>query len=98
MISRRRDSVNPEEEIRGGALRSAASHLLLSGDLDCQVRVLAGDVNGDGVVNNTDLTLSQSKCYLPMTPEQATFDVTLDGVLNLNDYTLVKVNLNRTVP
>ena len=62
----------------------------LAGDTDCLVRALAGDTNGDGYTNLTDMAQVKSKDGQPAFPDNIRFDVNLDGSVNLTDMALVK--------
>ena len=62
----------------------------MAGDADCLVRGLAGDTNGDGFANLTDMAQVKSKDGQPVVPDNIRFDVNLDGAINLTDMALVK--------
>jgi fibronectin type 3 domain-containing protein len=63
---------------------------VIAGSSDIPFRVLAGDVNGDGVVDNNDLTLeSGSISNAAATPANAAFDINGDGQLNSADVALL---------
>jgi len=57
----------------------------VGGDFHFRTNVLAGDVNGDGVVNFTGdlLPTSEQNTLIPTTLGQSYFDITADGVVNL---------------
>jgi hypothetical protein len=61
----------------------------LIGDIDCAVRSLAGDVNGDGEVTLADLAVI--KANISEDPSvNPRLDLTLDGFINLVDMALAK--------
>jgi len=63
----------------------------LTGDADCLVRVLAGDVNGDGNANLIDMSAVKGKNGSnPADPAAAKFDLNVDGAINLIDMSLSK--------
>jgi hypothetical protein len=64
--------------------------LLLSGDTDCRVRGLVGDVNNDEKTNLIDMAYTKSKNGQPVLPGNIPFDVNTDGNVNLIDMALVK--------
>ncbi len=72
--------------------------LLVGGDTTCQVRTLAGDVNGSGRVNTTDLGLLAAHLREPLTAATAVYDLNLDGVINLIDLAIAKSRLAREAP
>ena len=61
----------------------------LTGDPDCLVRGLIGDVNGDQSTNNTDKSWIASLNGHPVLPGNVRFDLNLDGSINNTDKSLV---------
>ena len=61
----------------------------LTGDTDCLVRGLIGDVNGDSSTNNTDKSWVASLNGHPVLPDNIRFDLNLDGSVNNTDKSLV---------
>lgn len=59
--------------------------------------VLPGDVNDDGVVTSADRMLLQQQITLALV-YQAIYDIDGNGVINLNDRTLVNSRLNSKLP
>jgi hypothetical protein len=51
------------------------------------------DVNGDGVVNNTDLTLIRAKFGQPVTGANVVYDANGDGVINVSDLRYCQLRL-----
>lgn len=64
----------------------------LSGDFDCMIRSLVGDVNGDGIVNEDDTMLLQQLYGQPVDPNNAQCDLNLDGFINPNDLIILLDN------
>ncbi|WP_165420392.1 malectin domain-containing carbohydrate-binding protein [Edaphobacter modestus] len=63
---------------------------VVPGTADIAFRVLEGDVNSDGVIDNNDLTLESSIVTgAAVLPSNAPFDINGDGVLNQADVTLL---------
>ncbi|QHN05001.1 hypothetical protein FTO74_17780 [Granulicella sp. WH15] len=63
---------------------------VVQGTADIAFRVLEGDVNNDGVVDNNDLTLeSSSVTNAAVLPGNAAFDINGDGMLNAADVALL---------
>lgn len=61
------------------------------------VAVLSGDVNGDRVVDDTDADLIRDHLYVPVTQQNFRCDLTLDGLINVADLNVVKLNLGASV-
>jgi hypothetical protein len=57
---------------------------------------LVCDVNNDGVVNNTDLTLIRAKFGQPATGANAPYDANHDGVINVADLRYCQLRLTPT--
>jgi hypothetical protein len=69
----------------------------LNGGTDASqlVRVLWGDVNDDGVVNSSDLTLTNNS---RVQPYNAIYDLSGDGAVDATDVTICRSRLNTTNP
>ena len=61
----------------------------LTGDADCIIRSLAGDVTGDGQVSLADVALARTK-FGEVAGIEPRCDVTLDGHISLADLTFIK--------
>lgn len=57
----------------------------VAGDSDVSVRTLAGDVNGNGVVNELDYLLIRRALFRPVTGENFLADLDLDGTVDAFD-------------
>ena len=62
----------------------------LTGDTDCQLRRLAGDVNGDGNTNLIDMAFVKSQNGSPAAGDDVRFDLNCDGNINLIDMAMAK--------
>jgi fibronectin type 3 domain-containing protein len=63
---------------------------VVAGSADIAFRVLAGDVNSDGIVDNNDVTIESSAITnAAVTPANAAFDINGDGQLNNADVTIL---------
>jgi len=74
---------------------------VVAGTADIAFHVFAGDVNGDGVVDNNDLSLeSTSITNASVLPGNASFDINGDGLLNSADVALLSAQTpgGQTVP
>jgi hypothetical protein len=56
------------------------------------MRVLAGDVNGDGSVNSADATIARNDSGQPLSSANFRADVNVDGSINSADATVVRNN------
>lgn len=70
-------------------ISGAVTGLAAGEDTDCVVQVLAGDVNGDGVVSTTDMAFIKSKVGASIEGNER-FDVTCDGNLSTTDMAYIK--------
>ncbi len=61
----------------------------LTGDTDCMIRSLVGDVDGDGQVSMADVRLIQSYVGQPASAHPS-FDLDLDGAINAADASYAK--------
>ncbi len=71
-------------------LRDAATNA--SGNYTFEVGVLLGDINGDGVVNSTDITIAKLDSGETVNANNFTADINGDGVINSTDITLAKLS------
>ncbi|ADV83069.1 Fibronectin type III domain protein [Terriglobus saanensis SP1PR4] len=63
---------------------------VVPGTADITFQVLAGDVNGDGVVDNNDVSLENASITnASVLPTNAAFDINGDGLLNSADVSLL---------
>ncbi len=69
----------------------------LQGNASVHIRVLAGDVNGDGSVNVLDLVQIRNQLNQPATGANFRADVTADGLINVLDLVQVRNRLNTSV-
>ena len=86
------DSSNYGLTVRSGSFKACYSgDKAMTDPYICKVRT--GDVNGDGKVNATDVTMARQyyRGVLTLTPEQiARIDVKPDGKINATDITLLR--------
>ena len=83
-------------------LAAAVDHTInIMGTTSWNFSVLPGDFDGDGIVGTADLTgvHSQMPQYLGALQTPSVWaDINGDGVVDVNDYNLVKKNLNTKLP
>jgi hypothetical protein len=91
------DSANYGLTVKSGSFKACYSgDKAMTDPYACKVRtgdVMKGDVNGDGKVNATDVTMARQyyRGVLTLTPEQiARIDVKPDGKINATDITLLR--------
>lgn len=91
------DSSNYGLTVKSGSFKACYSgDKAMTDPYACKVRtgdVMKGDVNGDGKVNATDVTMARQyyRGVLTLTPEQiARIDVKPDGKINATDITLLR--------
>jgi hypothetical protein len=72
-----------------GSVTGLAGQALV-GDTDCAVRVLAGDINGDGMVASGDITQVKSRSGQSAAVGNVRFDVNSDGQVASGDISQVK--------
>ncbi len=68
-----------------------------NGTADIPLNILWGDVNGDGVVNNLDVTTVQNSFTQALNQSTAFYDVNADGVVNSTDAALVSAAVGTTL-
>jgi Dockerin type I domain len=69
-----------------------------TGNVSGSMGVLVGDVNGDAVVNATDVNLTRSQVGLPVTASNFREDVRPDGSIDATDVRLVRSNVGHSLP
>jgi hypothetical protein len=65
----------------------------VTGDNDCIIRALIGDVNASGTVSSPDILSTKNEAQLgsdPHTAGKAKFDVNLSGIISSPDFLLIK--------
>jgi hypothetical protein len=67
-------------------------------DVTVPMSILAGDVNGDGVVDATDLAQTQSQSGQPVTEANFREDVTTNGLINSSDISFVQTRSGTRLP
>jgi len=78
------------------ALSDAAALPLNNGSSYSQLlKILWGDVNGDGMVTASDMVLTNNATTQPY---NVIYDVNGDGAVNLADVTVVRSRLNTKLP
>ncbi len=89
--------VNPSclEIVVSGITSSAGTPM--AGDALVWLRVLAGDVSGDGSVNILDLVQIRNQLNQSATAANFHTDVTVDGTVNILDLVNVRNNLNQSL-
>lgn len=68
-----------------------------SPEIELQVAFLLGDVNGNGIVNTSDIGLAKSLSGQAATPANLRADVNLSGGINSSDIAIVKANAGSSV-
>ncbi len=63
---------------------------ILTGDVPLTLGILAGDTNGDGIVNSADIAQTKGRSGMPLTNAIFRGDVNDDGLINSADIALVK--------
>jgi hypothetical protein len=67
-------------------------------DVSVPMAVLVGDTTGNGLVNSSDISQTQSQSGQPVTATNFREDVTVDGFINSSDISLVQMKSGTTVP
>jgi hypothetical protein len=68
------------------------------GDVSVSMGVLAGDVNGNGSTNTTDISVAKSQVGQPVTSANFRVDGNFNGAINASDLALVKANAGSVLP
>jgi hypothetical protein len=79
-------------------LHNAQDSTLATGDVSGIMGVLVGDVSGNGVVSNTDVSLEKGQHAAPVTQSNFRVDVTVNGVISDTDRSLIKSQIGSTLP
>jgi hypothetical protein len=69
-----------------------------SGDVPIPMGVLVGDVNGNAVVNSSDVSLTKSRVGQPVSSSNFREDVNANGLINSVDVAQVKANVGTALP
>jgi hypothetical protein len=69
-----------------------------SGDVPVSMGVLVGDVNGNAVVNASDVSLTKAQVGQPVTGSNFREDVNANGVINSVDVAQVKAKVGTALP
>jgi hypothetical protein len=69
-----------------------------SGDVPVSMGVLVGDVNGNAVVNASDVALTKSQVGQPVSGSNFREDVNANGLINSVDVALVKSKVGTALP
>jgi hypothetical protein len=67
-------------------------------DVTIPMGVLLGDVNGNGVVSNTDVSLVKAQVTATVGPSNFREDVNANGVISNTDVSLTKAQVGATLP
>jgi dockerin type I repeat protein len=68
------------------------------GNVPISMGVLVGDVNGNAVVNASDVSLTKSQVGNPVTNSNFREDVNANGTISATDVALVKANVGTALP
>src|SRR6202023_2201993 len=69
-----------------------------TGDVPVSMGVLIGDVNGNAVVNSSDVSLTKSQVGAPVTGSNFREDVNANGTISATDVALVKSKVGTALP
>jgi hypothetical protein len=69
-----------------------------SGDVPVSMGVLIGDVNGNAVVNASDVSLTKSQVGVPVSGSNFREDVNVNGTISSTDVALVKSKVGTALP
>jgi len=69
-----------------------------TGDVPVSMGVLVGDVNGNAVVNASDVSLTKSQAGQAVSGSNFREDVNANGTINAGDVALVKANVGTSLP
>lgn len=85
-------------ELEGKFKALGAPFSMLTGDTNCEVRGLVGDVNNSGNNNLIDVGAVKSNSSSTVTASNCRFDLNTDGNINLIDVGLAKSKYGNTAP
>jgi hypothetical protein len=63
-----------------------------------QMGVLVGDVNANGTVSNTDVSVVKTQVAAPVTASNFRDDVNFNGVISNTDVSVTKTQVGTTLP
>jgi len=69
-----------------------------TGDVPVSMCVLVGDVNGNGAVNASDVSLTKSQVGIAVSGSNFREDVNANGVINWVDVAQVKAKVGTALP
>jgi len=69
-----------------------------TGDVPVSMGVLIGDVNGNAVVNSSDVSLTKAQAGQPVTGSNFREDVNANGTISSTDVALVKSEVGTALP
>jgi dockerin type I repeat protein len=69
-----------------------------TGDVPVSMGVLVGDVNGNALVNASDVSLTKSQVGVPVSGSNFREDVNANGTISATDVALVKANVGTALP
>jgi hypothetical protein len=69
-----------------------------TGDVPVSMGVLIGDVNGNAVVNSSDVSLTKAQAGQPVTSSNFREDVNVNGTISATDVALVKSKVGTALP
>jgi len=67
-------------------------------NISVPMAVLVGDTTGNGAVNSSDITQTQSQSGQPVTTANFREDVTVNGLINSSDIALVQSKSGTALP
>jgi hypothetical protein len=69
-----------------------------TGDVPVSMGVLIGDVNGNAVVNSSDVSLTKAQVGMPVSGSNFREDVNVNGTISSTDVALVKAKVGTALP
>ena len=69
-----------------------------SGDVPVSMGVLVGDVNGNAVVNASDVSLTKSQVGMAVSSSNFREDVNANGTISSTDVAIVKSDVGTSLP
>jgi hypothetical protein len=85
-------------ELAGKFKAAGVPYPLLTGDTNCEVRGLVGDMNSSGNINLIDVGAVKAKAGAVVSASTCMYDLNCDGNINLIDVGLAKSKYGNTVP